>query len=202
MKYRNSGYFVKKTRFYSGTNVINSIVFFIKSVIFSGIIFLIFIFAVNLIIKYIVNRMDIKLPEISFVNFNVPRFIIIENRNFYALYSNGDIKLVESNIDNLNLPIISGFSTKEDNQIKNKLIKDILKIKKRFLIDISEINIKNPENIIIFTMNGKKIFSGKEINNEKMENYSLVKSRLQDMKIRYKSVSLLDDRVIVKKEGK
>ncbi len=206
MKYKQHNYFVKRTRYYSNANTINGIMFFIKNVIFSGIIFLIFIFGINLIIKYLVSKSDIKMPSISLVNFNAPKFIIIENKNFYALYSNGDIKFIESNIDDLILPVISGISINEikgTNEEKNRLIRDILKIRKEFLVDISEINIKNPQNIIIFTNEGKKIFMGQNISNEKFENYSLVKDRLKNIKIKYKSVNLPDDdRVIIKKEGK
>ncbi len=203
MKRGHHGYFVKRTRHYSTTNIVNNITFFIKSIIFSGLIFLIFTFSINLIIKYFVNTIDIKIPKISLFEFNTPKFIIIENKNFYALYGNGEIKLIESNIDNYNLPIISGVSTKEENEQKSGLIKQILKINKKFLVDVSEINIKNPDKIIIFTNEGKKIFLGKQITNEKLENYSLVKDRLKNINIKYKYVDLPDEeRVIIKKEGK
>jgi len=207
VKYKQHNYFVRKNRYYNGLDAVNGIMFFIKNIIFSGIIFLIFIFATNLIIKYLVSKSNIKIPEISLVNFNAPKFIIIENKNFYALYGNGSVKFIESNIDDLILPVISGISINEvkeaNNEVKNRLIREILKIKKKFLVDISEINIRNPENIIILTNEGKKIFMGSSISNEKFENYSLVKDRLKNMKIKYKSVSLLDDdRVIIKKEGK
>lgn len=203
MRYKNHHYFVKRTRFYSGTKTINNIAFFIKSIIFSGVIFLIFVFGMNLIIKYFINKVDLKIPDFSFISFNTPKFIIIENKNFYAIHSSGSIKLIENNIDNLNLPILSGVSTKEENSEKIRLIKEILKLKKEFLNDISEINIKNPENIVLLTMEGKKIFVGNKINDEKLENYSLIKNRLKNMGVKYRSVCIFDeDRVIIKKEGK
>lgn len=202
MKNRNFGYFVKRTKFSTDGGVLKGITFFIRSSAISLIIFIIFIFSLNLIIKYMVNKISFRIPEIP-INFNEPRLILINNKNFYTVNNNADIKLIENNIDKLTLPVISGISVDEKSTEKINLLKKILKINKNYFSNISDINIKNTNNIIMYSMDGKKIIFGNDINNERMENYSLVKSRLNDMGIKYKTIIFInDDKIIVKKEGK
>jgi hypothetical protein len=202
MRSGNFGYFVKRTRLPANANVLKGVAFYIRSSIVSVIIFIMFVFSLNLIIKYMVNKISFKVPEIPF-NFNESRFIIANNKNFYLVNNNADIKLIEKNIDGLTLPVISGISVDEKSKEKLNLLRKILKINKNYFSDISDINIQNINNIIMYSLDGKKIIFGDDINKERMENYSLVKSRLNDMGIKYKTIIFInDEKIIVKKEGK
>lgn len=174
-----------------------NIFYFIRSFFISVLILLIFLFSLNLIVKYFLNRIDIKMDKFSF---EIPflkneKFLIIKD-NLYIIYNNGKKELVENNIDSKVLPVITGIELNEKRQKHKSVFLQALKIKTRYLKKISEVNLKDTNNIMLITVDGKKVYMGDTITNEKMKNLNIVMQRIDKkysyIDLRYKN------RVIIK----
>ena len=194
----------------------------IKSLITGGIVFLMLAFGVNQIAKYIMSGESTRVTEkaapqkakpaaektappaaevkkkkdaFRFTLFARPVYFMVRD-NFYMVYSNGKTVMVDSNIDTASLPVISGVRPEEKRPAHAAAFKQALSIRPAYLKEIAEVNICDPENIILLSVDGARIFAGDSIDNDKMENLHLaVKHRGS----KYKSADLrFKDRVIIK----
>lgn len=162
-----------------------NIIYFIRSFFISMLILVIFLFSLNLVMKYFLNKINIKIDTFSF---EIPflkneKYLIIKD-NLYIVYNNGKKELVEDNIDSKVLPIITGIELNEKREKHKRLFLQALKIKNRYLTKISEVNIKDTNNIMLITVDGKKVYMGDTITNEKMKILNVVMKRI-DRKYSY-----------------
>ncbi|MCX7698503.1 MAG: cell division protein FtsQ [Candidatus Goldbacteria bacterium] len=168
-----------------------------RSLFLSLIVLFIFLFSLNLIFKYLLSNVNIKIERFSFeIPFlKTEKFLIIKD-NLYIVFNNGKKELVETNIDSKVLPVLTGIELNEKRPKHKNAFLQALRIKNKYLSKISEVNLKDPENIVLITVDGKKIYMGNTITNEKMKNLYFVLDRIDRqytyMDLRYKN------RVIIK----
>lgn len=184
------------TRLNNSAVLSKNIFYFIRSFFISALILLIFLFSLNLVVKYLLNRINIEMDKFSF---EMPflkneKFLIIKD-NLYIVYNNGKKELVENNIDSKVLPIITGIELNEKRQKHKSVFLQALKIKNRYLTKISEVNLKDTNNIILITVDGKKVYMGDTITNEKMKNLNIVMKRIDKkysyIDLRYKNRAII-----------
>jgi len=176
--------------------VTKNIFYFIRSLFITSIIFFMFLFSLNLIMRYFLNKIDIKIEKFSF---EIPflkkeKFLIIKD-NLYIVYNNGKKELVENNIDSKVLPVITGIELNEKRQGHKYAFLQALKIKNRYLTKISEVNLKDINNIVLITVDGKKVYMGDTITNEKMKNLYVVMEQIDKkyscIDLRYKNRAII-----------
>lgn len=198
----------------------------VKGLVVGAAIFVMLAFGVNLIAKYIMSgphtgvaeknapekiraaaapkaeKKEVRQAEekkerrpFRFTLFARPVYFMVRD-NFYMVYSNGKTVIVDSNIDKASLPIITGVRPEENRPAHAAAFKKALSVKPAYLKDIAEVNISDPENIILLSVDGARILAGNYIDSDKMENLHLaVKHRGG----KYKSADLrFKDRVIIK----
>ncbi|MBP7792164.1 MAG: cell division protein FtsQ [Candidatus Goldbacteria bacterium] len=185
------------TKLNTTTTMSKNVFYFIRSLLITIAIFTIFLFSLNLIVRYFFDSIKIKPEKISFEIpfFKSEKFLIIKD-NLYIVYSNGKKELVENNIDSKTLPVITGVELNEKRPEYKSAYLQTLKIKNRYLSKISEVNLKDTNNIILITVDGKKVYMGNSITNEKMKNLYIVMQKTGKkysyLDLRYKN------RVIIK----
>lgn len=141
------------------------------------------------------NEKKAKSAGGSFSFFARPVYFMIKD-NFYIVYSSGKKELVNTNIDTASLPIITGVRLEEDRQTHIRVFKEALAIKPSNMKDIAEVSLADPDNIILLTVDGAKIYLGSSIDNDMMENLQLALSHRES---KYRSADLrFSDRVIIK----
>lgn len=195
----------------------------IKSVITGGLVFLMLGFGINLIAKYLMTGRaaeapktaarkapEAKLPPAAekaaqekkssrvsapFSLFAKPLYFMVKD-NFYIVYSSGKTELVSTNIDTASLPVISGIKLDEDRPAHKAAFRAALAVKPSNMENIAEVSLADPENIILLSVDGARIYLGDFIDNEKMEN---LQAALEHRESKYKSADLrYKDRVIIK----
>ena len=169
--------------------------YLMRQALITASIFIILIFSLNLIVKYFFESYNVKKAVLKISPFAEPRFLILKD-NYYVLYSNGRTKFVDNNIDKTSMPVLTGIKIDEKREKYKKLRKQVLSIDKKYFANISEINVKNPENIIMITIDGKKVLAGNSLSEDKIKNLFIaiknINKRYDYVDIRYK------DRVIIK----
>ena len=185
---RRKRFFVKRANAASA----GGFVYAVKGIIIKALIFIMFIFAANLVVRYIVESSGAKIKFSMPSLFASPRYYMIKD-NFYVVYSNGKTKIVDSNIDRSSLPVLSGVKLNEDRERHRRAKAAVLKIKPGYLAGISEINVKDPDNIILVTNGGRMVYAGEALDNRKMKNFLAVakearltgkKYKIADMRFR------------------
>jgi hypothetical protein len=166
-----------------------------RGLLLSAAVFAVFIFSANLLVRTAFEKLDIKGFALNISPLAKPMYFI-SDRNMYVVYSSGKTELVDRNMDKVSLPFISGVAVDEKNRERKKALKMALALNPAFLDNVSEISLSNPENIIIITLDGRKVFAGDGITDEKMENYHIALDRITRS---YSTVDLrYRDRVIFK----
>jgi len=192
-------YFVRRMST-GGSAVLRNFSYTIRKVLISGLMVVMLLFCVGLIVKYFFQTREFKM-NISMPNFNflaVPKYFIIKD-NFYIVYSNGAIKMVDSNVDKADLPVLSGAGLAEKDGKKQEAMKEALRISQKYLADISEININNPADIFLLTVDGKKIMAGDRITDEMMENCMMAMDKFKKLHKKYTTVDIrYKDKIIIK----
>jgi hypothetical protein len=185
----------RETRVASGHALPRGFTAAARGFLLSAAVFAVFVFSANLLVRYAFEKLDVKGFSLDISPFAKPRYFISRG-NMYVVFSNGRVELVDRNMDGVSLPFISGVDTDEKRKEHRKALKMAIGLNPEFLENISEINLANPENIIIITLDGRKIYAGDSINNEKMENYHIALDRITR---NYSTVDLrYRDRVIIK----
>jgi len=191
-------YFVRRMSTGGSSAVLRNFSYTIRRILITGITVVILLFCAGLLVKYFIQTREFKIniPMPSF--FAVPKYFIIKD-NFYIIYSNGMIKFVDNNVDKSDLPVLSGAALTENNEQKRKAINQALKIDKKYLSNISEININNPEKIFLITIDGKKIIAGDRITGEMLENYMLAAEKFKKLRRKFSMVDIrFKDKIIIK----
>jgi len=192
---KRMNFVTRRTRTADAGMAVRGWIYAARRVIISVSIFLLLVFALNLIVKYFFEAYDIKKIAVKVTPFAKPKFFVIKD-NFYVLYSNGTTKIVDSNIDREALPVLTGIMLNEKREKYKKVMKQVMSIKPDYFREISEINVRDPENILLITIDSKKVLVGGTITEEKMSNlYTVMEKadrRYDVIDIRFK------DRVIIK----
>ncbi len=191
-------YFVRRMNTGGGSVALRNLSYTIRRILITGTTVIILLFCTGLLIKYFFQtrefRINISVPSL----FAVPKYFIIKD-NFYIIYSNGMIKFVDNNVDKSDLPVLSGAALTEKNEQKRKAMSQALKIDKKYLSDISEININNPDKIFLITIDGKKIIAGDRITDEMLENYVLAAEKFKKLHKKFSTVDIrFKDKIIIK----
>jgi hypothetical protein len=186
----------RESRMSAGSAAVRGLPQALRNMLLSGMIFVVFIFGVNLIVRYGFEKLDISAFAANMLPFSRPMYFISKD-NLYTVYSNGKIEFVDKNVDSASLPFLTGIDINEKDPAKKKAFKMALAINKKYLRNISEIRLNNPENIILITLEGsRKIYSGAQLTNTQLENYNIALDRITRP---YATVDLrYRDRVIIK----
>ena len=169
MKRRRVSFVTRRSRAAGAAAGMKSWVYAARRSFLTAIVIVALIFALNLIVKYVFEHYDIraKLGQISLMA--KPRYFIIKD-NYYTLYTNGKTEFIDGAYEKT-LPVLTGVKLEEDREGHKKALEQALGIKGKYLENISEINMRNPENIILITVEGKKIYAGNSLTNKKMRNF-------------------------------
>jgi hypothetical protein len=185
----------RNARVTAGNAMPKGVVRAVRGFLLTTAVFVVFIFSANLIVRYAFEKIDIKGFTLDISPFAKPKYFISKG-NMFVVYSNGRIEMAKSNMDSVSLPFISGVDTDEKRITHKKALAMALDVNKKYLSSISEINLANPENIIMITVAGKRIYAGDVLNDEKMDNYHMA---LEKITRNYSIVDLrYKDRVIIK----
>lgn len=162
-----------------------------------------FIFGANVVIKYAVQKMDFKaLPSIE-SPFARPAFLALAG-NYHIVYTDCSIKMAEASVDQLQLPVISGITLQEiqakgADSKKRRLFKKLLKIPKKDFAQISEISIRNPENVVLVTVEGQQVLAGDSLESEKLKDLNAALEEAGKLGKRFTTADIrFDKRIILK----
>ncbi|MBI5417225.1 FtsQ-type POTRA domain-containing protein [Candidatus Poribacteria bacterium] len=155
------------------------------------------------ITRWLPNKVKIKIEE------RIPVGILLYNGSFYKVDNDG---VIFHKIDNLalekdKLPLFTGMKISKEDIKKNvtnssliEAIKVVEKIKmhdKKFLDNVSEINVENYDKVTLYTSEeGLKIKAGKNINKESLAYLNNVLSNIEPQKAKYVDIRF-KDKVIV-----
>ncbi len=189
------GFVERRTRVAGGSLARGGITQAARNLLVTAAVFVVFAFSVNLIAKYVFEKLDVRGFSLNISPFAGPKYFISKD-NMYTVYDNGKLELIDRNVDSVSLPFLTGIDLKEAKAGRNRALKMALSIKREYLRNISEINVRKQDNIIVITLDGKKAYLGGELTNEKMENYYTALDRITG---RYSTIDLrYKDRVIIK----
>ena len=161
----------------------------------------IFAASVNLLVKSVVGKFrpvmpEIKLPHIRWIS--SPKFQIIGGHE-YLVMSDGSVKMAESNIDQSSLPVLTGISVNEDRQEFKAALKEALSIAPFYLERISEVNLRDPKEMMMVSTDGSRIIFGGSITVEKLDNYIIALKKMEELGRPFKVMDLrFSDRVVLK----
>lgn len=178
------------------TTLSKNVFYLIRSILISLIVFIIFLFSLNLILKYFFSKVniDLKINSLEIPFFKTEKFLIIKE-NIYMVYSNGKKELINNNIDSKILPVITGIELNEKRPKYKSAFYQALKIKKKYLTKISEVNLTDPDNIVLITVDGKRVYMGDNITNEKMRYLYIVLEKAEKkysyIDLRYKNMAII-----------
>jgi len=168
-----------------------------RHLILSGIVLAALIFALNVLARYVVEKYGFTAPDISF-NFlsgGGPKYMILKG-NYYYVYPGGRTEMINSSLGAKSLPVLTGVGLEEERPGHKAALKQALALHRKYLGNISEINMSNPDNIIIIDNEGRRVFAGGDLTNEVMENYHIALSQINRP---YRVVDLrYADRVIIR----
>jgi hypothetical protein len=188
-------FITRNTRMSHNGVAVKSIGQAVRGVLISGIVFIMFVFSVNLVVRYAFEKLDLKGFSIELPGTAKPKYFIAKD-NMYTVFSSGKIEFVDRNMDSESYPFITGIGVDERRAPQKKALQTALSIDKKYLKNISEVNLSNPENIILITIDGKRIYVGGELTNDKMEDYNITLGRINRP---YSAVDLrFKDRVIIR----
>jgi hypothetical protein len=174
-----------------------------RGVIKNGAIYVIIgailLFAGSKIMRYALD--NVHMPAFS-VNMMVPfssaKYIVMAH-NTYMVYSSGRFELAKSDVDRSQLPLLTGVQVDENRPEMKRAFRDALSLDKQYLGMLSEVNISNPEKIVLLTISGKRIIAGDTINNRKMKNLKLALDKADELNKNFSSADIrFNDRVIIK----
>ncbi|MFP4465565.1 MAG: cell division protein FtsQ/DivIB [Candidatus Goldiibacteriota bacterium] len=193
---RKKKFFVRRHRAYSPAIGLNNIAEVLRNALISLLVAAVFLAAAGVIIKYFVekNGIEFRMPDI----FSRPAYIMIKE-DVRVIYTDGRAEIIPDEMGLSSFPVISGVNVNEKREEHKKALKQALKIKPRYLAGISEIIINDPDNIILITLDGKKIYAGDRIDNDKMKRYKLVSDKAGELGKRYSAIDMrYKNRVIIK----
>ncbi|MEI7640045.1 MAG: cell division protein FtsQ/DivIB [bacterium] len=209
--------------------IIGALMAGLKGLLRAAIILAVLAFSLNLVMKYVVGAMKtgslktktkiqasakplaIKAPVEQILGeketpqssgglknpFRTAMYTIIGDETL-TVFNDGSYEKNDGSAGTFNLPVITGEINKESAN-KNDAFKQILKLDKKYLTDISEVRINNPKEIVMITVGNKVIRCGASVTNEKMSNYAFVMRTVKRMHKKYSSVDLsAEDKVIIK----
>ena len=183
----------RETRVTAAPALPRGIVAAARGLLLSAAVLAVFIFSANLLVRYFFENADIKAPSLDILSFSKPKYFISKG-NMFVVYGNGRSEIVNRNMDGVSLPYLTGVDADEKNREKKKALEMALALSPAYLKDIAEVNLSSPQNIVLITMDGKKVFAGDSLSNEKMDN---LYTALDRMTGRYSTVDLrFKDRVI------
>jgi hypothetical protein len=189
------GFVERQTRVAGGSLAPRGITQAARSLLITAAVFIVFAFSVNLIAKYAFEKLDVKGFTLEILPFAKAKYFISKD-NMYTVYDNGKVEFVDKNVDSVSLPFLTGIDPKDARAGRGRALKMALALDRKYLRNISEINVGNPDNIVFITLDGKKGYLGDELTNEKMDNYYTSLDRItrsySTVDLRYK------DRVIIK----
>ncbi|MGD0566625.1 MAG: cell division protein FtsQ/DivIB [Candidatus Goldiibacteriota bacterium] len=172
-----------------------------RRLVMGAVLVAIFAASVNLLVKSVIGRFrpvmpEIKLPRISGIS--SPKFQIIGDHE-YLVMSDGSVKMAEANIDGSSLPVLSGISINEDRQEYKAALKEALSIAPSYLEKISEINLRDPKEMMMVSTDGSRIIFGDSITGEKLDNYIIALKKMEELGRPFKVMDLrFSDRVVLK----
>lgn len=170
-----------------------------KNAVLGGALIVMLLFAGTRIIGYAAK--NLKIPEMPQITspFAQPKYLVMTSAGLSVMNSTGSLDSAEDATQRHDLPVLTGISDGVKSAAHKKILKSVLRLSSSGLGGISEINIKNPEMIIMITMDGKKVIAGKDLDNEKLSNLALVIKKAGEMNKKYSVIDMrYKDRVIIR----
>ncbi|HDT14768.1 MAG TPA: cell division protein FtsQ [Firmicutes bacterium] len=189
-------FFVKRHRAHSPALGLSNIAEALRHAVISILVTAVFLAAAGVIVKYFVenNKISFNVPQLL----SRPAYIMIKD-DFYLLYTDGRTEEADESISISSFPVISGVGINEKREAHRRVMKQALKINPGYFEGISEIILDDPKNVVLITIDGKKVYAGSGIDNEKMRRYELVSRKADELGKRYRSMDLrYKNRVIIK----
>jgi len=160
------------------------------------------LYAAGKIITYAGGKLSgISMP----VNFNVtlpfsaPKYVIYSQGKVFAVRENGKFEQVTGGFDASGSPVLTGVLINENREAHRQALKMALSISRESLSTISEVSLKDPENITLITLDGVTVLAGPVLNETKMRNYEAAVRQASEMHKRYSVMDLrFRDRVIIR----
>lgn len=185
----------RETRVAAGRSVPRGFVKAARGLLLSAAVLAVFLFSANTLVRSVFEKINLKAFSLDINPVSAPKYFISKG-NLYVVYGGGRVEMARTNMDNVSLPYITGIDPEESRKPHKKALKMALGLDKAYLENISEIRLSDPENIIIITVDSKKIYAGDSIDDRKMENYHIALDKItrsySTVDLRYK------DRVIIK----
>jgi hypothetical protein len=167
----------------------------------TAVIFVSFAVAVNYIARYAAEKMPsgfkFHMPSVGLGFLSSPKYLIVGD-NYYIMSTDMKTKMVDSNIDSRELPVLSGITINESRPEYVMALKQALAVDRKYLARISEVSLKNPDNIVMIDMDGARIIFGDSITREKLDNYMISLEKLDGIGRGFKTLDLrFSNRVII-----
>jgi hypothetical protein len=163
----------------------------------------IFAASVNLLVKSVIGKFSFSMPEIS-----LPRISIMNSARFQMIgaekcivMSDGSTKPRDGGpaADMSTLPVLSGLEPDEQRPEYKEALKEALSIAPNYLEKISEVNISDPKNMMMISMDGSKILFGDSVTRDKLDNYIIALGKMKELGRDFKVMDLrFSDRVVLK----
>jgi hypothetical protein len=170
----------------------------VRNFMISSLVVVIAVFSLTLIGRYAAKRVHLNLNFSFSSPFARPKYFI-QAENLYVVYSDGSTKMAENNMDRSEMPVLSGIITGEKRPEYRKAYRQILKLDKKYLAEISEINARRPDSVVLITVSGKRILAGAMLDNEMMKNYVQARDRLKKMRKPYSLVDMrFKDKIVIR----
>lgn len=124
---------------------------------------------------------------------------LIEDGKDYVVFSNGKSKLAGTNAEGKYLVRLAGITINESRPEYLKVFKQALAIDKKYLAEASDINLRNPGNIMMITAEGATVYFGDSITKDKLENFQIALDKYKETGRSFKAMNLTyKDMVIIK----
>jgi hypothetical protein len=207
MKSFGTRYVARNTRTVALPSDFRHLTIIIRKILIWAALLGIFAVSVNMLVKTVVSKAatmkfdiklaGIKLPEMSF--FSGDKYLIEDDGRDYVVGSGGKTRPAGPDAGGKYLVRLIGISVNEKREEYLKLYKQALAIDRKYLAEASDINLKNPKNIIMITADGGTVYFGDSITRDKLENFSAALDKMKETGRRFKTMNLLyKDMVIIK----
>lgn len=202
MKSFGTRYVARNTRTIALPSDFKHLAIIIRRGLIGAVLIGIFAVSVNILVKTMASKMpaikfDIKLPELQL--FSEDKYLLEDNGRDYVVSSGGKTKLAGPGTDGKYLVRLIGISVGEKREEYLKLYKQALAIDRKCLAEASDINLRNPKNIIMITTDGKTVYFGDSITRDKLENFSAAMDKMKETGKSFKTMNLLyKDMAIIK----
>ncbi len=124
---------------------------------------------------------------------------LISAGNYYRVYTSGKIEMVAESLGNADYPFLTGIKTEEDRPAHLKALKQALSIGDECLEGISEVCLRDPDNMYMLKTEGEKIIFGDSITREKLDNYIAAREKLEELGKRFTTMDLrYKNRAVIK----